>query len=492
MKTRAALFHAVGTPLEVVELDLDEPRPHEVVVRMTAVGICGTDLHQVKGEFRRPTPMVLGHEGAGIVEEVGDAVDVRAAGRRGRPLVGALVRRVRRLPARTAGNVQAPQRGDPERDAAGRHDGDVLRGETVYRGTATGCLAERVVVTEQVALPLRNAVPLDQAALLGCAVLTGVGAVLYAAQVTAGASVLVIGAGGVGQFVVQGARIAGAATIVASDPVPARLEAARAAGATHVVAPDDLREALRAEVPDGRGLRLRRRRDPETVETALRSTRDGGTTVIVGLPPQGLRLDLDPFELIRKEKRLTGTLYGSEDPAVSLPAMLEHVKAGRLELAGSLGPSFPLDRVDDAVQASLAGEPAGSSSCPSRLAQERVALRGDEAVAAAKPTPSGVRPAREGGDRAAGIRFCGFPLRGLADLPLAAMRQLRRRSRRLQGCAPPAGRGSSGGDPLGGSPLRGASSAPGSPPPAARSASGRAQGAAPPGRARRRRRTSPR
>ncbi len=356
MKTRAALFHAVGTPLEVAEIDLAEPRPHEVVVRMVAVGICGTDLHQVKGEFRRPTPMVLGHEGAGVVEEVGDAVtrvrpgdDVvlswapscgECAGcRRGRPAT------CKRL------NAAIPNGTLPDGTT-----GMSYRGETVYRGTATGCLAERVVVSEQVALPLHGAVPFEQAALLGCAVLTGVGAVLYAARVTAGASVLVLGAGGVGQFVVQGARIAGATTIVACDPVEARRQAARRAGATHVVAPDDLKDAMSGVLPDGADYGLDAVGDPATTATTLRFTRDGGTTVIVGLPAQGLRLDLDPFELIRREKRLTGTLYGSEDPAVSLPAMLEHVRAGRLELASSLGPSFPLEQVDDAVAASLAGE----------------------------------------------------------------------------------------------------------------------------------------
>jgi S-(hydroxymethyl)glutathione dehydrogenase/alcohol dehydrogenase len=231
------------------------------------------------------------------------------------------------------------------------------RGETVYRGTATGCLAERVVVSEQVALPLGGAVPLDQAALLGCAVLTGVGAALYAARVAPGSSVLVIGAGGVGQFVVQGARIAGAATIVVSDPVEGRLRAAMRAGATHVAPPDGLRETLRSALPDGADYGFDAVGDPATSETALRFTRDGGTAVIVGLPAQGLRLDLDPFELIRKEKVLTGTLYGSEDPAVSLPAMLDLVRSGRLDLMASLGPSFPLERVDAAVRASLAGEP---------------------------------------------------------------------------------------------------------------------------------------
>ena len=166
-----------------------------------------------------------------------------------------------------------------------------------------------------------------------------------------------IGAGGVGQFVVQGARIAGATTILVSDPVEARLEAARRAGATHVAAPDELRDLVRAEIPDGADYGFDAVGDPATASTALRFTRDGGTTVIVGLPAQGLRLDIDPFELIRREKILTGTLYGSEDPAVSLPAMLEHVRANRLDLASSLGPSFPLERIDDAVQASLAGEP---------------------------------------------------------------------------------------------------------------------------------------
>ena len=356
MKTRAALFHAVGRPLEVVEIDLEEPRPDEVVVRMHAVGICGTDLHQVKGEFRRPTPMVLGHEGAGVVEEVGDSVTLVAPGdevvlswapscgecagcRRGRPAT------CRPL------NAAIPNGTLP--DGTTRMS---YRGETVYRGTATGCLAERVVVTEQVALPLRGAVPFEEAALLGCAVLTGVGAVLYAARVEEGASVLVLGAGGVGQFVVQGARIAGATTIVACDPVEARLEAARRAGATHVAAPAQLRDLLRETLPDGPDYGFDAVGDPTTTETTLRSTREGGTAVIVGLPAQGARLDLEPFELIRKEKVLTGTLYGSEDPAIALPAMLEHVGAGRLDLASSLGPSFPLDRVDEAVEASLAGE----------------------------------------------------------------------------------------------------------------------------------------
>jgi S-(hydroxymethyl)glutathione dehydrogenase/alcohol dehydrogenase len=300
--------------------------------------------------------MVLGHEGAGTVEAVGAGVDGLRAGDRvvisWAPSCGRCV--ACRSGRRTAcGPLRAAISSGSLLDGTTRLS---LDGETVYRMTATGCLAEHVVVQANAALPLGDDVPLDQAALLGCAALTGVGAVRNASALEPGQSALVVGAGGVGQFVVQGARIAGAATIVVCDPVDGRLDAARAQGATHAVRPDELRDLMRAELPDGADYGFDAVGYPATTETALRSTRDGGTAVIVGLPPQGERLDLDPFELIRREKRLTGTLYGSEDPALALPVMLEHVRAGRLDLASSLGPSFPLDEVNAAVETSLAGE----------------------------------------------------------------------------------------------------------------------------------------
>ena len=357
MKTRAAVFREAGRPLEVAELDLEEPGPGEVLVRMAAVGICGTDLHMVKGEWRRPTPMVLGHEGAGVVEAVGEGVERVEVGdavvlswapscgecsdcRRGRPAACMALQR-----AIAAGTL-----------LDGR-TGLALQGETVYRGTATGALAERVVVSEQVALPLGDGIPLEEAALLGCAALTGVGAALFAAGVEAGSSVLVVGAGGVGQFVVQGARIAGAAQIVSVDPREARRELALILGATRAVAPEELKEAMADVLPDGVDYAFDAVGDVETTKLAFRWTRNGGLCVIVGLPAAGARLELDPTEFIRREKRLTGTIYGSEDPAVALPVLLEHVRAGRLDLRSQLGPSFPLDRVNEAIEASLSGAP---------------------------------------------------------------------------------------------------------------------------------------
>lgn len=354
MQTRAALFHAVGQPLEVATIDLDEPRPDEVVVHMVAAGICGTDLHQVKGEFRRPTPIVLGHEGAGVVQAVGEAVTRLQPGdevvlswapacgecpgcRRGRPATCRVL------------NAAIPRGTLPD----GR-TGMSYRGGTVYRGTATGCFAERVVVSERVALPVEG-VPLEEAAVLGCAALTGVGAVLSAARVEPGTSVLVVGAGGVGQFIVQGARLAGAAAIVAVDPVAGRREQALRLGATAAADPESLEAVLDEAAPDGADVAFDAVGAPETVASALRHTRDGGTTVVVGLPAAGQLYEVDPFELIRREKRLTGTLYGSLDPAVALPQLLEHVVAGRLDLGGLVGERFPFERIDEAIQASLAG-----------------------------------------------------------------------------------------------------------------------------------------
>jgi S-(hydroxymethyl)glutathione dehydrogenase / alcohol dehydrogenase len=184
-----------------------------------------------------------------------------------------------------------------------------------------------------------------------------VGAVLYAARFESGGTALVIGAGGVGQFVVQGARIAGASAIVVVDPLAGRREQVLKLGATHAVAPDALKETMNDLAPDGVDTAFDAVGAPETTGVALRWTRNGGTAVIVGLPAAGARLDLDPADFNRREKFLTGSMYGSQDPAVALPVLLDHVRAGRLQLEPLLGPRFGLDDVNEAIEASLAGAP---------------------------------------------------------------------------------------------------------------------------------------
>ena len=348
------MFWGPGRPFTIEELDVAAPGPRDVVVRMDTVGICGTDLHSVKGEFMRPTPSVLGHEGAGIVEEVGgdveglqpgDAVVLSWA-----PSCGECADCARGRPAACTRLHAAIGAGTLVDGSTGLS----LDGETVYRGTATGCLAERVVVSSRVALPVAD-VPLREAALLGCAALTGVGAVLFAARVAPGSSVLVVGAGAVGQFVVQGARIAGADAIVVVDPVEARRAQALALGASATVDLGELESALADIAPVGVDYAFDAVGDPATTETALRFARSGATAVLVGLPAAGARLDLDPAFFVRREKWLTGTMYGSEDPAVALPILLEHVREGRLELGSLVGPEFSLDEIDEAVAASLSG-----------------------------------------------------------------------------------------------------------------------------------------
>jgi S-(hydroxymethyl)glutathione dehydrogenase / alcohol dehydrogenase len=357
VKTRAALFHGAGRPLEVRELDLREPRPHEVLVRLEAVGICGTDLHVLKGEWDRPKPMVLGHEGAGKVEAVGEEVDSPRPGDAvvlsWAPSCGVCADCRRGRPAACLELQRAIGNGTLIDGTTGLE----ADGETVYRGTATGAFSELLTVDAAVALPLGGDVPLEQAALLGCAALTGVGAVLFQARPDPGATVLVVGAGGVGQFCVQGARIAGAGEIVCVDPLEGRLRQAERLGATRTTTPEGLPDTLPEVAPNGADVALDAVGAPETTALALRWTRNGGRTVLVGLPASGERLDLDPAEFVRREKELTGSMYGSEDPRRALAVLLEHVRSGALQLEPLVGPMFPLDDVNQAVEASLAGSP---------------------------------------------------------------------------------------------------------------------------------------
>ena len=357
MRTRAAVFHGPGLPFELAELELRPPGPRDVAVRMAAIGVCGSDLHVVKGEWPRPLPMLLGHEGSGVIESVGAEVESLRPGdrvvlnwapgcgecvscRRGRPAAC--------LPLRVAVAAGTMLDGST---------GLSLRGQPVTRMTAMGCLSDVCVLPAAAALPLPDSVSLHEAALIGCAALTGVGAALNAVQIEPGSSVLVLGAGAVGLFCVQGARLAGAATIACVDPLPARRAEALRLGATHACAPEELETLTRELTGDGFDTALDAVGAPETTVLALARVRPLGVACAVGMPAAGARLDIDPAEFTVREKRLTGSLYGSDDPTRALPGILEHVAAGRLELASLLGPTYPLEQIDDAVADALAGNP---------------------------------------------------------------------------------------------------------------------------------------
>jgi S-(hydroxymethyl)glutathione dehydrogenase / alcohol dehydrogenase len=338
-----------------MEIDMADPGPDDVVVRMSAVGICGTDLHQVRGEWRRPTPMVLGHEGAGVIEAVGTNVDPARIGDEVVLTWAASCRACRDCARGRPAACVALHRAMAAGTLVDGTTGMSLSGQPVYRGTATGALADRLVVGEHLALPTGGDIPLDQAALLGCAALTGVGALLFAAKPRTGSVVLVIGLGGVGQFCIQGARLVDATLIIGVDPVGSRRQQALQLGASHAVDPAELEELVAAVAPDGADVALDVVGTAATTTSALRLTRSGGTTVIVGLPPAGEELRLEFGEFNRREKWLTGTMYGSENPAVALPQLLAYVRSGQLDLASMVGPSYPLDRVNEAFETSMAG-----------------------------------------------------------------------------------------------------------------------------------------
>jgi S-(hydroxymethyl)glutathione dehydrogenase / alcohol dehydrogenase len=236
--------------------------------------------------------------------------------------------------------------------------------QPVYRMATVGALSERVLVPAAAAMPIPPDMPLEQAALLGCAALTGVGAVRNAAGVQAGSSVLVIGVGAVGQFVIQGARLAGANAIVAADPLPARLDYARRLGATHIGAPSELDELVASAAPGGTDYAFDAVGNAETAHTAISAIRPGGTAVLVGMPPSGTRLDLDPLQLIVSDKTLLGSIYGSADPREALPDLVDQVEAGRLQLQPLVGETYSLDDVNDAIRASLDGAPGRAIVCP--------------------------------------------------------------------------------------------------------------------------------
>ena len=355
---RAAVFREPAQPVRTETIELEDPRDDEVLVRVAAAGVCRSDLHfadAALGDGRRP--MVLGHEGAGVVESVGARVTHVAAGDRVAfcfvPSCGVC------RPCRAGrANLCEP---------AGRA---ALRG-TMLDGTArfseaglqhcllTSCFAEYAVVAEAGAIPLPDSVPLWQGALLGCAVVTGVGAVRNTAKVRIGESVCVVGCGGVGLQVIAGARMVGATPIVAVDRDPAKLELALSHGATHAVDSSQSRAAREVKkLTDGGadhafevvGL-------PETMRLAWDALRIGGTAVVVGLAHKGAEVSLPAIEFL-SEKSILGSYYGSSNVAVELPQLARLVAEGRLELADVVSDFTDLDGVEEALEKLRRGEGA--------------------------------------------------------------------------------------------------------------------------------------
>lgn len=341
----AAVLRETGGPLQLAEITLPEPGPDQVRVRLAATGVCHSDQSLADGTLRHPMPVVLGHEGAGRVVAVGEAVTGLAPGD---PVVL---------------NWAPPCRdcwwcahGEPwlcgQASAAWQRPyARLADGEPVYAGLGTGAFAAETVVGANACVPLPADIPLTEAALLGCAVLTGVGAVRNAAAVQPGESVVVIGLGGVGLAAVQGARLAGADPIIAVEPVESKASLARRLGATEVLTPGpELAKQVRART-GGRGAdhAIECVGSAATIRAAWSATRRGGRATVVGLGPATDQVSFNALEIGHFARTLAGCFYGSTDPAVDVPRLLEDYRAGRLELAALVTDEIPLAQVGAAL-----------------------------------------------------------------------------------------------------------------------------------------------
>ena len=353
MKINAAVLREPGAPLAVESLELDAPEAGEVLVEVKAAGVCHSDLHAALGDWPMPPPLVLGHEGAGVVRAIGtDVTSVQP----GDHIVFCWAPACGVCPSCRDGRAVVCDRLDKTTyrnrlpsGATRLHNGP----ERVAAFLGTACFADYAVVAEAGAIPVPKDIPFDVLATLGCAVVTGVGAVLNAARVPAGARIAVVGVGGVGLNVVQGAALAGCAQIIAIDRRDAPLALARTFGASDVVkAPASMPEAVR-DLTAGRGADyvFDTVGTPTTVADAVAAARKGGTIVVTGLSRIDAVASLPMFPFVMHEKRLIGSVYGSGQPAQDIPALVAWYQQGKLKLGELVSRTYALGEINEAFAA---------------------------------------------------------------------------------------------------------------------------------------------
>ena len=361
MEAKAAIFRRPHEALTFESIELDDPAPREVLVRIVASGVCHSDLHFVDGgiPWRSPDPMVLGHEGAGVILAAGDQVTTVSPGDH---VVGCL--------SGFCGTCEQCHSGHPNRcvdRVVGRGASAPPRisqdGTPVAQFANLGAFADHMLVHENSIVRIDGDIPLDRAALVGCGVLTGVGTALRTARVEPGQTVAVLGCGGVGLSIVQGARIAGASRIIAVDMFDSKLEMATAMGATHAVnsgseGGEDAVAAIR-EAAGGSGVdhAFEAVGLPDLVRQAVKSLAIGGTATVVGVLPPGSTIAF-PWEALRPECRVQTSRMGSNRFRIDIPRYLEFYRDGRLLLDEMVSRRGPLEDVNDAFRAMKEGEVA--------------------------------------------------------------------------------------------------------------------------------------
>ena len=352
MKTRAAVCRAFGRPLTIEPVELAEPGEGEIRVKIKACAICHSDIFYWEGAWGGELPAVYGHEAAGIVEAVGPGV---TRVKRGDCVVATLIRSCGFCPACAGGAPVACDEVFPLDRTSPIRGRD---GESIVHGLRIAAFAEHVVVHHSQVAPVPAALPFDVAALIACGVLTGFGAVVNTAGVGVGKSVVVIGCGGVGLNSVQGARVAGASPIIAVDVADAKLDAAKAFGATHAI-------NARSEDVAARVVEITGGAKADFVfvtvgvagaaEQAIALMRRNGATVLVGMPPSGVRANFDPGWLAADGQRILGSKMGSARLPIDVPKIVELYGERRLKLDELITERFPFERINDAIASSRAG-----------------------------------------------------------------------------------------------------------------------------------------
>jgi S-(hydroxymethyl)glutathione dehydrogenase/alcohol dehydrogenase len=347
MLMRAAVLTGFGVPMEIREVEIAGPGPGEVRVQIKSSGVCGSDLKAIDGKSPvvRTLPFILGHESAGVVESVGAGVTTVKPGDHVIIAMNGPCGHCRQCGAGRFHLCSGPARLPTIMGGLPRV---TLDGQETRRFIGIGSFAEYAVVAEAMCVRIEKSIPFSAACLLACGVVTGVGAVLNVARVHPGASVLVVGCGGVGLNVIQGAVLAGATTIIAADVAEQKLKLAVRFGATTTLAAGDLPRQVAELVPGGADYAFDATGVPGVLAQAFAATRSGGTTVMVGSPPAGHPVELDPG-LLFASRRLMGTQGGDSAPHRDLPMLAAQYARGRLDLDGLISERLPLDRINEAV-----------------------------------------------------------------------------------------------------------------------------------------------
>jgi S-(hydroxymethyl)glutathione dehydrogenase/alcohol dehydrogenase len=342
VKTRAAIVESKDAPLRIEEVDLSDPGPGQVRIKVEACGICRSDIHAIEGGESVRFPAVLGHEAAGVVDAIGPGVEGLTEGDR---VILSWTPACGECPPCQRGEIQLCRGLRMSADPGGPMS---WNGQDLDRFMLLGAFSEYVVVPEKMAVRIRGEIPATHACLIGCGVMTGFGAAVKTADVRWGESVAVIGCGGVGLSAIQGARIAGASRIFAVDPIEERRQAACEAGASDAV---DVAEAIPSIVQatgGGVDAAIECVGRSQTMVDAFNMIRPGGRAVVVGLASRADMFSI-PSIMLLTEKSIKGSIYGSANPAVDFPRLVALYEEGRLDLSGMVSKTRLLEEINEAI-----------------------------------------------------------------------------------------------------------------------------------------------